>query len=147
MAELSLKRARLKKYQQQQGYHPCQGCGLPVKPDVKLCQVCAQKELHRVRLAVGRILRDQPWLEYDDLQKRVECDKILFMAVKDDMKAYYFGKVEKEEANPQEELTAVLLQSGKQPAEINDREYQNILTFLRGKKNVCTSRRKLSHQQ
>lgn len=146
-AQVQLQRAKLKKRWRQSRQKTCVSCGAYIFTEADLCPLCARQKEQEERTLLARELRSRPWLKYEDLSKERKCDKILFSAVKDSLKAFYFEKVRTDTASLQEEQIAVLLQSGKNPQDLQEQEYANIVSFLRGKKNVRTSGHQLHHSQ
>ena len=146
-AAAQLKRVQLQKFYRQQGQKTCSGCGAYLTGAEELCPVCARKQLEAQKAFLAKEIKSRPWLKYRDLSNSGKCDKILFSWVKDSLKAFYFEKVRQNSASLEEEQLAVLLQCGKRPEQLKKQEYENIVSFLRGKKNVRTSGKQLHYQK
>ena len=96
-----------------------------------MCSICEREERDRLRGNITELLRIQPWLSYEECQAFYKCDRILFNAVRDGLKGYYFEKVRQGFATKKDELMAVLFLSEKQPEEITTKIYENTLAYLR----------------
>ncbi|MGM9570309.1 MAG: DUF721 domain-containing protein, partial [Phascolarctobacterium sp.] len=71
-------------------YTTCPKCGARMEKGMAMCSVCDRQERAQLRQYLAELLRIQPWLTYEDCKAYYKCDKILFTAVKDNLKNYYF---------------------------------------------------------
>lgn len=112
-------------------YTKCPRCGARMEKGPAMCSICEREERDRLRGNITELLRIQPWLSYEECQAFYKCDRILFNAVRDGLKSYYFEKVRQDFATKKDELMAVLFLSEKQPEEITTKIYENTLAYLR----------------
>lgn len=112
-------------------YTKCPRCGARMEKGPAMCSICEREERDRLRGNITELLRIQPWLSYEECQAFYKCDRILFNAVRDGLKGYYFEKVRQGFATKKDELMAVLFLSEKQPEEITTKIYDNTLAYLR----------------
>lgn len=112
-------------------YTRCPRCGARMEKGPAMCSICEREERDRLRGNITELLRIQPWLSYEECQAFYKCDRILFNAVRDGLKSYYFEKVRQGFATKKDELMAVLFLSEKQPEEITTKIYENTLAYLR----------------
>lgn len=112
-------------------YTKCPRCGARMEKGPAMCSICEREERDRLRGNITELLRIQPWLSYEECQAFYKCDRILFNAVRDGLKGYYFEKVRQGFATKKDELMAVLFLSEKQPEEITTKIYENTLAYLR----------------
>ena len=112
-------------------YTKCPRCGARMEKGPAMCSICEREERDRLRSKLTELLRIQPWLSYEECQAFYKCDRILFNAVRDGLKGYYFEKVRQGYATKKDELMAVLFKSAKQPEEITTKLYENTLAYLR----------------
>ena len=112
-------------------YTKCPRCGARMEKGPAMCSICEREERDRLRGNITELLRIQPWLSYEECQAFYKCDRILFNAVRDGLKSYYFEKVRQGFATKKDELMAVLFLSEKQPEEITTKIYENTLAYLR----------------
>lgn len=112
-------------------YTRCPRCGARMEKGPAMCSICEREERDRLRGNITELLRIQPWLSYEECQAFYKCDRILFNAVRDGLKGYYFEKVRQGFATKKDELMAVLFLSEKQPEEITTKIYENTLAYLR----------------
>ena len=112
-------------------YTKCPRCGARMEKGPDMCSICEREERDRLRGNITELLRIQPWLSYEECQAFYKCDRILFNAVRDGLKSYYFEKVRQGFATKKDELMAVLFLSEKQPEEITTKIYENTLAYLR----------------
>ncbi len=111
----------------------CKYCGAALIEKNDLCRVCQRYEKEKLRTEIVSILTSEPWLNYNDCQKYVKCDKMLFDSVKNSLKQYYYAKVYNNQSDIREEMTAVMLKTGMQPDKISEQLAQNIIKGLRRK--------------
>lgn len=112
-------------------YTKCPRCGARMEKGPAMCSICEREERDRLRGNITELLRIQPWLSYEECQAFYKCDRILFNAIRDGLKGYYFEKVRQGFATKKDELMAVLFLSEKQPEEITTKIYENTLAYLR----------------
>lgn len=112
-------------------YTKCPRCGARMEKGPAMCSICEREERDRLRGNITELLRIQPWLSYEECQAFYKCDRILFNAVRDGLKSYYFEKVRHGFATKKDDLMAVLFLSEKQPEEITTKIYENTLAYLR----------------
>lgn len=117
-------------------YTICPKCGARMTKGLRICSVCDREERNQLRQYLAELLRIQPWLTYDDCKAYYKCDKILFTAVKDNLKNYYFEKVRLGYADKKESLLAVLFLTEKQPEQLTQAMYENALAYLRRDQSV-----------
>lgn len=111
----------------------CSNCGAPVLNAGDLCRVCQRYEREKLRAEIVNVLASEPWLNYNDCQKYVKCDRMLFDSVKNSLKQHYFSKIYNNQANAKEEMTAVMLKTGMHPEKISEQLAHNIIKGLRRK--------------
>lgn len=132
-----IRRQQAKKQAEEQAQLPkpeytrCPRCGARMEKGPAMCSICDREERDRLRGNITELLRIQPWLSYEECQAFYKCDRILFNAVRDGLKGYYFEKVRQGFATKKDELMAVLFLSEKQPEEITTKIYENTLAYLR----------------
>ena len=117
-------------------YTTCPKCGAKMLKGLTICSVCDRQARNELRHYLAELLRIQPWLTYEDCKAYYKCDKILFTAVKDNLKNYYFEKVRQRYADKKEEILAVLLLTEKKPEELTPALFENALTYLRRDQSV-----------
>ncbi len=117
----------------------CPKCGVIIQSQDELCDVCKRAAKNELSSKIYELLKLQPWLDYENCLTYYKCDKILFTAVKDRIKNFYFERVRLGHADDNEKYIAVMLLTGKQPAEIDTKAYQNALEYLRREQYVPTS--------
>ncbi len=121
------------KFLLKKGAQKCRRCGAVINGSGSLCSVCARYEREKLHDEVVRFLLTEPWSDYENCKKALNCDKILYDSVKKHLQQHYYGKVAAETASDGEKMLAVIFKTGKTPDLIDDKTYQNVLTNLRGK--------------
>ena len=101
-----------------------------------MCSVCERQEREQLRPNLAELLRIQPWLTYEDCKAYYKCDKIIFTAVKDSLKNYYFERVRLGFADKKECLLAALFLMEKQPQDMTPSMCENALAYLRRDQSV-----------
>lgn len=117
-------------------YTKCPRCGARMQKGLVECSICGRQQREELRSKLGELLRIQPWLKYEDCLAYYQCDKIMFTAVKDGLKNFYFEKVRLGYAEKKDCLMAVFLLTEKQPEEITEAIYNNALQYLRRDQSV-----------
>ena len=117
-------------------YTSCPKCGARMEKGLAMCSVCDREEREHLRQYLAELLRIQPWLTYEDCKAYYKCDRILFTAVKDNLKNYYFERVRLGYADKKDNLLAVLFLTGKQPEALTPALYDNALAYLRRDQSV-----------
>lgn len=117
-------------------YTTCPKCGARMVKGMTICSVCERAEREAMREKIGELLRIQPWLKYENCLAYYPCDKILFTAVKEGLKNFYFEKVRHGYADRKDKLMAVLLLTEKHPEEVTTAIYDNALEYLRRDQSV-----------
>ena len=125
--------AKREKFLTQHGAQKCSKCGAVINGSGNLCNVCARYEREKQHDAVVKFLLTEPWSDYENCKKTLNCDKILYDSVKNNLKQHYYAKVANNTATTADEMLAVMLKIGKTPALIDDKTYQNVLANLRRK--------------
>lgn len=120
-------------------YAVCPRCGAKMSAGLNICTVCSREEKEKLKADIAELLRLQPWLSYENCLNYYQCDKILFTAVKDGLKNTYFEKVRLGYADSKDSLMAVMLLTGRSPAELDERAYDNALEYLRRDHSVPAS--------
>lgn len=117
-------------------YTTCPKCGASMLMGEKVCSVCERMEREQLSSQISELLRIQPWLNYENCLMYCKCDRMMFTAVKDRLKNYYFEKVRLGYADKKESLLAVLFLVEKQPDELTTNLYENALEYLRRDQSV-----------
>lgn len=116
-----------------QGGKKCSRCGTVINGKENLCAVCSRYEQEKLHDELVKFLLTEPWSDYENCKKTLNCDKILYDSVKNHLRQYYYAKVADETASGSEKMLAVIFKTGKTPDLIDDKTYQNVLNNLRGK--------------
>lgn len=115
------------------GAKKCSRCGAVINGSGNLCSVCSRYEKEKMHDRLVKFLLTEPWADYENCKKALNCDKILYDSVKKHLQQHYYAKVAAETASDGEKMLAVIFKTGKTPDLIDDKTYQNVLTNLRGK--------------
>lgn len=118
----------------------CPVCGAKMLSDNKLCNVCERNERKKLHESIVELLKIQPWLNFKDCQQYIKCDRIAFLDAKEALENFYFEKVRLGYAEEIDNCMAVMLLTGKNALEIDEKTFNNSLEFLRRKQDVLTSR-------
>lgn len=118
----------------------CPGCGALITAEEECCQVCSRRLQEELEHKLAELLKTEPWLTYEESLKYYYSDKITFLRVRSRLQNYYFEKVRGQNNTATEAFIAVQLLTGKLPEEIDDTLVNNVLSYLRRKTYVPTSR-------
>lgn len=109
----------------------CPLCGSAMYADSDICSICERRLKEEESRLLAELIKEEPWISYEECRKYRDFDRMLFSEVQGKLKHNLFGRVKKKEANADECLTAVMLLLGKKPEDIDDRQYENALEYLR----------------
>ena len=125
------KRLGLEKLVNEGKIKKCPVCGDYLKSDDEICYICERKRVRELEHKIWNHVHREPWIRWYDLNKAVKCSEEEFKVIKTDIRMYYFEKIRLNTASGQEEKLAVQLKAEKPLALITEKEYVNILKFLK----------------
>ncbi len=109
----------------------CIVCGQYLKNNEDICYICERKRIRELEHKIWEHVHREPWIRWYDLNKVLKCTEEEFKYIKNDIKMYYFEKIRLNTASEQEEKLGVQLKAEKPLALITEKEYINILKFLK----------------
>jgi len=130
-----------RKARQRHNWQPCRQCGVLRPPDEELCSTCATAARAAARDAVRRLLRDAPWLSFEECTRYVLCQRGDFNAIRDEMAEALARKIARDQEDRLALALLTMLLFGVRPGEINDDMTAKTLAIVRRKSNVFASRR------
>lgn len=125
------KRLGLEKLANEGKIKKCPVCGEYLKNNEDICYICERKRIRELELKIWNHIQREPWIKWYDLNKVVKCSEEEFKIIKNDIKMYYFEKIRLNTADEKEEKLGVQLKAEKPLALIQEKEYVNILKFLK----------------
>ena len=125
------KRLGLEKLASEGKIKKCPVCGEYLKNNEDICYLCERKRIQELEHKIWNHVHREPWIKWYDLNKVVKCSEEEFRIIKNDIKMFYFEKIRLNTASEQEEKLGVQLKAEKPLALIKDKEYVNILKFLK----------------
>ena len=125
------KRLGLEKLVREGKIKKCPVCGGYLKSEDAICYICERKRTRELEHKIWSHVHREPWIKWYDLNKVVKCSEEEFKIIKNDIRMYYFEKIRLNTANEQEEKLGVQLKAEKPLALISEKEYVNILKFLK----------------
>jgi predicted nucleic acid-binding Zn ribbon protein len=105
----------------------CPVCGVPLIQGEMICSACARKEMEKKREKIQKVLRDLPWISYEDCRKYVDCDKMTFTDVKAALEEWSMSKALGPKATAEEKTFAVMLIRGIPPEKLTDKKIEEVL--------------------
>ncbi len=135
------KEMALKKARQKLNWQPCKQCGVLRPPGEVMCSTCTAAARSVSRDAVRRVLRDAPWLSYEECSRYVECRRSDFNAVRDETADTMIKAVAHDENDRLGLLLLTMLLFGVQPRDVTGEMTVKTLEIVRRKINVSASRR------
>ena len=112
----------------------CPVCGDYLKSNDDICCICERKRKGELEHKIWNHVHREPWIKWYDLNKVIKCSEEEFKIIKGDIQMYYFEKIRLNTANEQEEKLGVQLKAEKPLALIKEKDYINILKFLKKEK-------------
>lgn len=120
----------------------CPRCGAPLSQGEELCIFCRQKQEEDVRKSIAKLLKEVPWLSYEECRKTVNCDKITFADVKAVLVEWAMDKALADQAGAKEKAFAVMLARNIPPQGIDETTVKNVLDEEKRSRCNVPSRRK-----
>ncbi len=135
------KELAFRKFRRRQEWQPCRQCGVLRPAGDELCATCAAAARAAGRDEVRKLLRDAPWLGYDECSRYIACRRSDFAAARDELTDALFAVAARDENDPVALplLTMLLYKVG--PQGITEEMIANTLEKVRRKGNVSASRR------
>jgi hypothetical protein len=125
------KRLGLEKLVSEGKIKKCPFCGNYLKNNENVCYICEINKSRELEHKIWNHVNREPWIKWYDLNKVVQCSEEEFKSIKNDIQMYYFEKIRLNTASVQEEKLGVQLKAEKPLALIKEKEYINILKFLK----------------
>ena len=125
------KRLGLEKLANEGKIKKCIVCGQYLKNNEDICYICERKRIRELEHKIWEHVHREPWIRWYDLNKVLKCTEEEFKYIKNDIKMYYFENIRLNTASEQEEKLGVQLKAEKPLALITEKEYINILKFLK----------------
>ncbi len=141
MKRLLSKELALKKAKRLREWRPCPACGILMPPGAKMCGTCGSAARGEGRKAVRRLLRDAPWLSYEECSRYIACRRSDFAAVKEQMADELLRSLSADEADKVGLPMLTMLLFGVGPQEITAEMTAKTMAKVRRKSDVPASRR------
>jgi hypothetical protein len=141
MKRLLGKEMTLRKLRRGRDWQPCRQCGVLRPPDVQLCVACAAVNRAAGREAAMRLLRDAPWLGYEECARYVACRRSDYGAARDQLADYLMANVARDENDSVSLSLLAMLLYRVEPHQLTEDMKATTLEKVRRKSNVSASRR------
>jgi hypothetical protein len=141
MKRLLGKEMTLRKLRRGNDWQPCRQCGVLRPADAELCVACAAANRSAGREAVMRLLRDAPWLGYEECARYVACRRSDYGAARDQLADFLTAKVASNESDSVSLSLLAMLFHRAEPRQLTETMKATTLEKVRRKSNVSTSRR------
>ncbi len=123
---------------------PCPRCGARRWQGEELCSICRRELKEEEAKKIAELLQAEPYLSYQEADFILGgCPRLLFQEEREKLVHYYCERVRNQLASEEEEQLAVLLLTGKRPAQISSSQWQNCLQHLRRKEKEDVSASRL----
>ncbi|MDR7868737.1 MAG: DUF721 domain-containing protein [Sporomusaceae bacterium] len=141
MRRLLGKELSFRKIRRRQEWQPCRQCGVLRPAGDELCMTCAAAVRAAGRDAVRKLLRDAPWLGYEECTRYIACRRSDFAAVRDELADALLTAAARDENDPVAVPLLAMLLYKVGPQGISEEMLANTLDKVRRKGNVSASRR------
>ena len=131
----------LKKARRRHDWQPCKQCGVPRPPGEELCRTCTAVARAAARDSVRRLLREAPWLSYEECFRYTVCRRSDFDAARDEIADSLISNLGDDETDRVGLPMLTMLLFGVKPRDITESMIAKTLDKVRRKKNVSASRR------
>lgn len=135
------KNMALKKARRRHDWQPCRLCGVLRPPGEELCRTCAVLARTASREAVRRLLREAPWLNYEECSRYTDCRRSDFDAARDEIADTLMRSIAHDETDRVGLPTLTMLLFGVKPRDITEEMTAKTLAKVRRKNDVSASRR------
>ncbi len=111
---------KFKKNLKLNGYYGCKTCGQLIN-EAEICHSCLQNEEQKKIENLWVIFQEVPYISYQECQKYIKCDTILFDSIKDKFKKRLQAKLVKQDYSRKELLLYVMLATGIGPEKLTEK--------------------------
>jgi hypothetical protein len=144
-----IKQTALTKAKQKEGWQPCKRCNILVPSGQSHCTVCRIEYKQEKKEAVTKLLKEAPWLTYQEVTQFVPCSAREFHTAKKNLVHKLIHGLFAPGWDKLNEATLVMLMTGIKPARINEAIVDTVIGKIkvrlaekvRRKSHVSASRR------
>ena len=130
--KMSLERKKMKRWQEQENWQPCQRCGTMTEPGTVFCPACRCKRNAELRSRVRAVLRDIPWARCHEVRTYVpECTPALLNEERALLVQQLAAKVDVNDTTSLDAKTLVMLYRCLPPDELTEENVRRALYRLR----------------
>lgn len=79
MSKAYTARMKLNRLKKEKGFHPCPICHALTEPAEDLCTECRRQKDIRKYKRMRKIIEDEPWITYAEMNKRIPCEPEVFV--------------------------------------------------------------------
>lgn len=139
LEKLMLKDRKWKNALQKKGAMTCQICGAVCRRGDFLCIVCQREEEEKKREKIKEILREIPWLSYENCRNYVKCDRIQFDRAKNELIDHCWRMLAGEEQDRKIALLLTMLAKNCSPEALTESMIEQVMEKARRKIDVSSS--------
>lgn len=136
LEKLMQKDKRWKNALQKGGAGVCSSCGTVCRAGDILCVTCQRLAEAQLREKIKEILREVPWLSYEDCRSFVKCDKIQFDRAKNELVDQCWRMLAGEEQDRKIALLLTMLEKNCSPETLTESMIEQIMEKARRKADV-----------
>jgi len=130
----------LRRVKRRQDWRPCQVCGVLRPPEAALCTACSIAARTKSKEELRRVLREAPWLGYEECASYVPCRRSDFASVKDEMADTLLREIGENGEDWLKIMALAMLLNGVGPRDVTGEMVEKILAMAGRKGNVFASR-------
>ena len=139
LEKLMLKDRKWKKALQKNGGATSQVCGAICRRGDSLCIVCTREEEEKKREKIKEILREIPWLSYENCRNYLKCDRIQFDRAKNELIDHCWRMLAGEEQDRKIALLLTMLAKNCSPEALTESMIEQVMEKARRKIDVSSS--------
>ena len=138
LEKLMLKDQKWKKALQKNGAGTCRSCGSVCRRGDLFCVVCQRQEEEKTREKIKEILKEIPWLSYENCRSYVKCDRIQFDRAKNELIDHCWRMLAGQEQDRKIALLLTMLAKNCSPEALTEAMIEQMMEKARRKIDVSS---------
>ena len=128
-----IKQTGITKTKKDAGWHSCKNCSVLVPPEQSYCTACSLVYKQESSQAIKKLLREAPWITYQEICKFVPCSPREFHTCKKQLVHRLIRDLFEPGWDKLNEGTLVMLMTGVKPDKINETMVNHVISKIKGR--------------
>ncbi len=128
-----IKQTGINKTKKNEGWQSCKNCSVLVPPGQNYCTACSLNYKQENKQAINKLLKEAPWLTYQEISKFVPCSPREYHTCKKRLVHKLIHELFEPGWDKLNEATLVMLMTGVKPDRINEAIINNVICKIKGR--------------